>query len=118
TTWSSSTSPIWTSKQTTVKTTDFLTPGNPVTYTVYNYSPWSVQDPPNIVSRTANQVPMESFVSYQNGSHVTLRTVSKTWGGGSTGDLLQSEKTTLESGQTSQTSYFYGALGVLTEKDE
>src|SRR6266542_657580 len=39
TNWASPTNPTWTYKTTTVKTTDFLTPGNPVTYTIYTYSP-------------------------------------------------------------------------------
>ncbi len=116
TNWASPTNPTWTYKTTTVKTTDFLTPGNPVTYTIYTYSPRTVADPPNIVSRTANQVPMESNIAYQNGAQVTQRTVAKTWGG--TGDLLGSEQTTLENGKTSQIGYLYGTLGVLTEKDE
>jgi RHS repeat-associated protein len=112
--WSSSNSPTWTYKTTTVKTTDFLTLGNPSTFTVYTYSPATVPDPLNIESRTANQVPMESSIAYQDGAQVTKRTVIKTWGSGS----ISSQQTVLENGQTSQTNYFYGTLGVLTEKDE
>jgi len=112
TNWSSSNSPTWTYKTTTVKTTDFLTPGNPSTYTVYTYLPLTAPDPLNMESRTANQVPMESNIAYRDGAQVTKRTVIKTW----VGALITSEQTKLENGQTSQTNYFYGTLGVLTRR--
>ena len=112
--WSSSTSTTWISKTTTVKTTDLLRLGNPVTYTVYNYVPTTIQDPPNIVSRVANQVPQENTTAYQDGTGSTLRTITKSW----TGFLPNYQQTTLENGQTSRTNYFYGTLAVPTEQDE
>jgi RHS repeat-associated protein len=121
TNWSSSTSNTWTSKVTTVKTTDFLTPGSPVTYTVYNFSPTTMPDPLDVVSKIAAQVPVGGPVYYQDASQNTLRTVTKYWGGD--GKLLLSETTTLENGMTSGTYYTYGGfgypgLGQLIEKDE
>lgn len=114
TTWQTS-GVTWSSKTTTVKTTDFLRPGNPITYTVYTYQSNYVGDPPNINTVVANQVPQEKTATYENGTGATLRTVTKAWNG----FLDTSEQTALENGQTSQTNYTYQtSLAVLLEKDE
>ena len=68
----------WTSKQTTVTTTDLLT--NQSTKTVYNYIPTSPDNGGlNWTSNWGSQVPIEQSVLYQTGSGSTLKTVNKTW---------------------------------------
>lgn len=72
TTWGSS---DWTSKSTTVTTTDLLT--NQVSVTIYNYLPISVDTTP--YTNGNSHAAVESNVVYQDGNGHTLKTVNKTW---------------------------------------
>jgi hypothetical protein len=119
TSWAIAQPIVWTSKQTTVATTDLTQPSHPHFKSVCMYLPNTVPDPPNIITRVANQVPRENTITYQDWTGAVLRTVTN-WVSGAT-DLLASEQTTFDNpqtGPTSKTAYSYGTLGVLHEKDE
>jgi RHS repeat-associated protein len=114
--------PHWTSKQTTITTTDLTRPGHPSYQTVYSYTPYAVPFPPNTPTMTQYQnllpdnVPHESSIVYKNTDGSTLRTIAKTW---SSLDLLGSQAVTLEDGlTTSSTNYAYGPFGVPGEEDD
>jgi len=117
--------PYWTSKQTTVTTTDLSKPGHPSYQTVYSYVPYAVPFPPNTPTMTPgvisvtllpDNVPHESSIVYKDTNGAVLRTIAKTW---TSLQLLGHQAITLEDGSTtSSTSYTYGALGVPVEEDD
>jgi len=104
----------WTSKTTTVTTTDNVTG---LTYTnVYTYSPFLEPLQPSDYSSFQSQIPLEQSVVTKNSSGTTLRTVTKTW---FDQYELASEQTTLEDGTTtSKTTYTYGAGAQVTSKSD
>jgi RHS repeat-associated protein len=101
TVWSSNGS-AWTSKTTTVKTTDLVT--SAVSTMVYTYSPITPPDQPNVETFFAQLLPVEQSIVTKNSAGTTLRTVNKTW---LDQYLLNTQQTVLENGLTSQTNYFY-----------
>jgi RHS repeat-associated protein len=106
---------LWSTKTTTVKTTDNIT--NNFTYTVYTYSP--VLAPNGGSSEVyAGQAPVETQIQYY-AWNVTppatpLQTVNKTWN-----DIFQmsSQQTQLDTGLTSEEVYCYQGTQIL-EEDE
>lgn len=117
TTWTTETSPYeqWTSKQTTVTTTDNVT--GAVQKTVYNYSAALVPElgvipPPETGTGVHPVTPVETQVQSQDGSGNALRTVAKTYGNPYLPPV--DERTALDNGQTSEiqrcfvTAGFYG----------
>ena len=112
TTWNGT--PTWSSKTTTVTTTDNIT-GLAFT-NVYTYSPFLAPRQPNDYSPHPPQIPLEQTVVYKNSSGTTLRTVNKTW---LDQYELASEQTTLEDGTTSsKTTYTYGPRAQVTSKSD
>jgi len=117
--------PHWTSKQTTVTTTDLTKSGHPSYQTVYSYVPYAVPFPPNTPTVTSgvisvtllpDNVPHESSIVYKDTNGAVLRTIAKTW---TSLQLLGHQAVTLEDGSTtSSTSYTFGALGVPVEEDD
>jgi YD repeat-containing protein len=117
-TWSSSTNLQWTSKKTTVTTTNLIS-GTSYS-TVYNYVPGFGVVQPND-AWTANPAirPTESSIQHYkdtNTAGTPLLAVAKSWGG--MGDLLSCEMNTLNNGLISVTIYQYGQLDVITDKQE
>ena len=113
TTWSGAT---WTSKVTTVTTTDQGRQPNVTTTTTYTYG--SVPGPtvPNMPTPPGdNQIPVELKVVYQNSGGTTLRTVNKTW---FDQYELKSNQDTLDNGLSSLVAFTYGPGAQVTEKDE
>ncbi len=96
----------WTSKQTSVLTTDNIS-GNSF-LTVYNYAPGGAPggDPLMWGSRVAPGIPIESSILYYSGSSTStplLRKVTKTWY-----DMFDPQEVdTTENGLTSKTVYCY-----------
>lgn len=107
TNWSSGTQ-WWTTKTTTVTTTDLLRPGQPSYQTVYTYIPFLSypQDPTSTQGPT--QMPLESQIVYKDISGNVLRTVTKVW---NSPNQLAAECTTLPNGQTSGKFYKYEPFG-------
>jgi RHS repeat-associated protein len=112
TTWSSDPS-TWTTKTTTVTTTDLIS--GAVSTTAYTYTPFTTQPQPNDQSRFAPQLPLEQSIVYKNSTGSTLRTANKTW---SDQYFIKSSQTVLENGLTSQTNYLYGCGGQIREQDD
>src|ERR1700722_1038517 len=96
--------PAWTTKQTTVTTTDNVR--NLTTTTKYTYTPYGIgPNNPYIPNFTADQIPLESTVTYSTwGGGSTIRTVSKTW---DNQFELASEQDTYNN-LTSEVTYQYG----------
>jgi RHS repeat-associated protein len=116
TNWCSSSCTGWVTKQTTVKTTDYIS--GLVTNTVYNYYPTSAgNSSPYVYNFILPQIPVEYQELYQNASGTTLRTINKTW---TDPFKLTMEQTILEDGSTtSETDYVYGVnAGQLLQKYE
>ena len=113
--------PNWQTKTTTVVTTDLLRSGAPSYQTVYTYSGFGVEPPPNQDLSDpryfAGELPLESLVRYQDwgGTNgVTLRTVNKTWGD----QFSMTCESTTQGGQTPRVDYAYGAGAQVTDKKE
>ncbi len=105
----------WSSKTTTITTTDKI-PGVAST-TVYTYSPFATGVPwfeGNNLGPSDSAIPLEQSIVYSN-SGGTLKTVTKTWNDPYT---LKSETTSLDGSPTSQVVYTYTSGGLVTEKDE
>ena len=124
TNWSSSAPNYWATKQTNLTTSDLLRGGS--FQTNYTYSPAAGigivggcgPDSPNVPSAHEPECPVEQTVVYQDWNGSTLRTVTKTW---KDVNMLLTEQTQLENGQTSQISYSYASnntIPLVTEKDE
>ena len=115
TTWNSEES-AWAinGKQTTVKTTDWVT--GQIFSTVYTYSPLSLRLPPYVYNEPEPQLPLESTILHQDGSGNTLSTETKTWQ--DQFELLTDQVTLgpAASGVTSGTKYSYGPGAQVTEK--
>jgi RHS repeat-associated protein len=118
TTWNSPTSQnnnLWTTKTTTVSTTDVVR--GVTQQTVYTYSPINLPSPPgwNGGGLVAGQIPVEQEVQYYDwGNTAILRTDVKAWYDQFN---LQSQQTTFGS-QTSQVTLTYGFGGAVTQKNE
>jgi RHS repeat-associated protein len=102
----------WTTKTTTVKTTDNIT--GTVSTTAYTYTPLNAPVQPNDSAVFASQIPLEQTISYENVAGTTLRTVNKTWNHDPY--ELTSEQTALNDSTqskppTSQTTYAYPCTG-------
>jgi len=103
----------WTAKETTVVTRDDVRAQS--FQTVYMYSPVLIAAPAGLSDYVGTQVPVESSVAYYDVTGSPLKTVSKTW---FNQYLMQSEETAWANGQTSEVTYTYGSLGVVTDKAE
>jgi hypothetical protein len=112
TTWSGDVR-YWSTKTTTVKTTDNIT--GAVSYTAYTYTPINAPVQPNDSKLVASQIPLEQTVVYENSAQATMRTVNKTWWDQY---KLKSEQTVLENGLTNQTTYGYSAGAQVGDKKE
>jgi RHS repeat-associated protein len=101
----------WTSKQTTVTTTDNVR--NTSFTTVYNYSPIPADRPPNSSGGPTQWDPVESSIVYNGTTGSQLETVYKTW---ETTNLLKSQENTFPSntGKDSETVWTYNANGMPT----
>ena len=108
----------WTTKQTTVTTTDMIRTGHPSFKTVYTYSPISIPPPPDIAASIASQVPVEQTIMYYDSNGSLLRTVTKSWTGQPTNPVLSEEDITPAGGQTSRTLFSYDNSNNIIEKDE
>ena len=118
TNWSSSSSVYWATKQTNVTTKDLVRGTSFQTAYTYASAGCGGPDAPNVYTHFGIQCPVEQTILYKNTDGSTLRTVSKTW---QDVNMLLSEQTALENGQTSKTAYFYAnnnATPLLIEKDE
>jgi YD repeat-containing protein len=74
-TWSGNT---WSTKQTTVTSTDLLT--NQVTKTVYTYGPTTADANVYVIQPPySRQIPVETNVLYQDGTGKTYKEINKTW---------------------------------------
>lgn len=68
----------WTSKSTTVTTTDQVT--SQTSKTTYTYNPIAAPQGANFTTwHSGGQIPVEQSVTYQDGSNHTLETENKTW---------------------------------------
>jgi YD repeat-containing protein len=113
TAWNSDTGggPSWSTKTTTVSTTDNIR--GLTTQTVYTYSPTGNvgSNNPYLPDYMASQLPLEKTIKYYNWGNTTtpFRTVGKTWA-----DLydLASETTILDNGEESETTYAYTVGGL------
>jgi hypothetical protein len=105
TTWSGN-STVWTSKTTTVTTTDLLTPGHPSYKTIYTYVPGFSNNVPFSATNTLNSSPqaLENTIAYYDTTGSLLQTITKTW---NTNDQMSGECITLPNGKMSGTFYNY-----------
>jgi RHS repeat-associated protein len=103
----------WSSKSTTVTTTDELRGQS--FKTVYSYGPVTIQPPPFMGTVMGTQVPVESSVANYDWNGLFLSAVDKSW---LNQYLLASELTVMPTGSNAQISYSYGNLGVVTAKTE
>jgi len=103
----------WTSKQTTVTTTDNVR--NTTSRTIYTYSPSVADDPPNTGGGPTAQDPVEASVAYYDTSGSLLKTVTKTW---QNVRLLSSQENTFPNGQASETTWSYNTNEMQIEQDD
>jgi RHS repeat-associated protein len=121
TTWNS-TGNQWTSKSTSVITTDNVTGLS--SETIYNYLPIGQPTPPNAAGHIPGQLPVESTINYYDWSTsnpppttTPIKQVTKTW---SAQNILNTETTTLNNNPnlTTEITYCYnvspGAAGSCT----
>jgi RHS repeat-associated protein len=95
----------WTSKTTTVSTTDEIS--NETLQTIYSYTPVSLPHPPFVGDSIGLQIPVESQVSTSNwGNTANLQTITKTW----LDQFNMTEETTTLGTVTSTTVYSPGSL--------
>ena len=114
-----STDNYWTTKTTTVQTTDAVR--GLTNQTVYTYSPVGQNAIPGFQGQgtNANLIAVEQYVQYYNwgvpvGSG-TLRTLIKQWADQFN---MLSQATVLENSEESEVSYQYGFGGAITQKNE
>lgn len=112
TTWDGKNDGYWTSKQTTVTSTDLLT--GLAAVTVYNYAPIAESTPPFQQDTLAPQIPVETSVVYQDGGGRTLRAVYQTW---ANERELAGQQEQLDNGQNSAALYCYNSDERRTESD-
>jgi RHS repeat-associated protein len=110
TTWNSA---AWTSKQTTVTTTDNVR--NTSYNTVYTYHPLAADVPPNTGGAPTSWDPVEYSTAYYDTSGTLLKTVYKTW---STPSAPLSEETQYPSGQADETTWSYNSREQQIERDD
>jgi RHS repeat-associated protein len=103
----------WTTKSTTVTTTDNVR--NKSFATVYTYSPVGTPNPPELLSTIGTLVPVEQQIVYNNWDGTLLQTVNKAW---LDQYRIKSQQTVLPNGAASQVTYTYGNLGTVTNKSE
>jgi RHS repeat-associated protein len=104
----------WTSKTTTVTTTDQTRSPNVVTTQTYTYTPISVPIYPYESYYVAPQAPVESSIVYQDSGGNILRTVNKTW----YDQYEMACESVTQGGQVSRIDYAYGAGAQVTDKKE
>lgn len=106
TSWSGSTSVNWTTKTTTVTTTDLLSPNSPSYKTVYTYIPGYSYSVPFSATSTQISSPtaLESTIAYYDTQNNLLKTVTKTW---TDNDQMSGECVTLPNGRISGAFYSY-----------
>lgn len=109
--WTASNPPLvypqWTTKVTTVTSTDNVL--NKTNATTYTYSSITAPKDPFDISTLFAQLPIENEIQYYDYNSTLLRTVFKTWYDQYD---LKSEQTVLnDSSQTSQTTYCYIGIG-------
>jgi len=104
----------WTSKTSTVTTNDMISGQTSVTN--YVYSPVNIPNPPDMSGGGASQVPVESTVTYKDGSGNVLQTVTKKW----QDQYLLTQEQITPTGLTtsSMVQYSYGSGGQVTKKTE
>jgi RHS repeat-associated protein len=110
--WPNNTSLTWTTKTTTVTTTDSVR--NTSFTTVYSYSPLNAPHVPNSWNITP-QVPVESSINYYDTTGSLLKTVTKSWGNVR---ILASEQTTLNDNNSTLVVNCYDVNEQITESDE
>lgn len=103
---------FWTSRQTTVTTTDQVR--NTSYKTIYTYSPAASPQPPNSFTPT-HADPVESSIGYYDTNGALLKTVTKTW---TNLRLLTSEMTQYPNGSALKTAWSYNSREQMTEQDE
>ena len=113
TTWDSTNTNQWDSKQTIVTTTDLVR--NTSFQTTYSYLPWLVFRDPNTGTGPDTQIPVENTITYDDTNGALLRTVTKVW---DNPRLMAAEQVTLPNGQSSLSVFCYGSNAELTEKDD
>jgi len=120
TTWPSG-SEYWTSKETTVTTTDLIrgTSFN----TVYTYSAVPAPSVPELNPNDVRpeltvQVPVEQTIQYDGTNGSPLKTVGKTWCNGDPRELCSEATTLNDTGQVSEATYAYNTSEQQTERDE
>jgi RHS repeat-associated protein len=104
----------WTTKTSTVTTDDMVSGLTFVTNYAYSYV--NVPDPPYMVGGGGSQVPVESTITYEDGSGNVLQTVTKTW----QDQYLLTQQETTPTGVSSGSivDYSYGSGGQVTKKTE
>ena len=106
----------WSQKQTLVTTKDLVRGTSIVTSYLYSRSGSGELNQPSSGADTVDlAIPVEQTITYQDTTGSIVRTVNKAW---VNAQQLQSEQITLETGQTSQTTYTYDPGSQLHEKDE
>jgi RHS repeat-associated protein len=122
TTWPNNTSLAWTTKTTTVTTTDLVR--NTSFTTAYTYTPLGSAYVPNCgACILTQQIPAEQTIQYNDIGGNQLKTVNKIW---QNIRILKSQQTSLPlpplnsptNFQVSKTSYGYDANEMLTEQDD
>jgi RHS repeat-associated protein len=114
TTWPNNTSLAWTTKTTTVTTTDLVR--NTSFTTAYTYTPLGSAYVPNCGACTlTEQIPAEQTIQYNDIGGGLLKTVSKNW---YNIRILKNQQTTLANNQVSNTFYTYDANEMPTEQDD
>ncbi len=115
TTWQSTPQNGWSSKQTTVSTTDEVTGVGKETVYTYTGDQLGNNQPVGTVSPSFGaEMPVEQQVVYDNGSNQTMRIENKSW----IGDTEMTCDSTTQDGETSRTDYSYGAGVQVTDKKE
>ncbi len=109
TTWSVNSQgiPTWTTKSSSVTSTDMV--ANAATVTSYTYAPGAMYVGPRDYTKYSDGVPVEATVVYKDGSGNTLKTVNKSWADTSG---MVGEQTILDNGQGSTTLRCYDRADV------
>jgi RHS repeat-associated protein len=103
----------WTSKQTTVTTTDLV---RGTSYnTIYTYIGLAAEVPPNTLSGPTTDDPVEASIAYYDVTGTLLKTVAKTW---KDVRLLASQTTTYPNSEATKTAWSYNAREQQIEKDD
>src|SRR6185437_1762751 len=105
----------WTSKQTTVTTTDEV--AGTTSTTTYSYAARNLPVQPYAQSIQSTQMPVESSVVTADGGGKVLRTVAENWNTVFP-YLVTDQCTTLDNNQQDWAHITYNPSGQLTEKDE